>query len=346
MKKQILLLLVLIFSISFTSCTKKEKKEKEKEKLSTNLDLAKSLDFSYFPAVATVIGVIDTQSIFKVEAFKPMVEQVNKILKEDTGLSIKKIKSISAFLSIKNFKNNPFSNAAIILDGLNLSKVKNFPKTVKQEEFEGLNISIFDDKTGFVFFNKKTIGGTLVSVKNAISLSKGKVKNLASTPRNNDFKELISKLKGSQLSLSFVSNKETGSEIKKLSQTPKFAMFKGFLENLKSFAIGLKIDNKKIDFIIVTKSSRAEVETLATLANLQLQQVNSSVINTQLQMIKPVITDTGVEIAKNIFSTLRVRASGEFMTISFNLTVKDAMKIPEIFLKLGLTPKTFKKSPK
>jgi len=342
MKKQVLLLLVLVFSVTFISCTKNEKKKETKKAKESSKSLAKALDLSYFPAEATIIGVIDTQSIFKVKAFKPIITKVNDILKKDTGLSLIKIKSVSAFLSIKDFKNNPFSNAAIIIDGLNLGKAKKFPQSIKKEEFEGLNINVFDDKTGFVYFNKKTISGTLISVKNAISLSKGKIKNLASTPRNNDFKEVISKLEGSQLSISFVSNDETDLEIKKFAKTPKLSMFKGFFNKLKSFAIGVKVDNKKISFILVVKSSKNEVDSLSSLVNLQLQSINTATLDAQLQSIKPIVSNDGLSIIKNIFTTLRVKGSGDFLTVSFHLTVKDAMKIPEIFLRLGINQKAFK----
>jgi len=338
MKKQFFLLLILIFSLSFTiSCkNKSDKKVIDDKKISKNL--AKELDFSYFPAEATVIAVIDFQSIYNVKAFGNMLKEIFDEIKKENGIDVSKIKSLSAFLSIKDFKTNPFSNAAIILDGINISKVKNFPEAIKTEKFEGLNISIFDDKTGFVFVDKKTIGGTLVSVKNAISLSKGKAKNLASTPRNNDFKNIISKLNGSQISVSFVSNKETDIEIKKLASNPKFSLISNFLNNLKSAAFGLKIDDKNISFIIVTKSSREGVEALAALANLQIQQYSSSMLEAKLKMFEPVITTEGVNIVKNMLSTLRVKGNGEYLTASIHLTVKDAMKLPEIFMKLGLTP--------
>jgi len=334
MKKFFLFFIVLtIMIVTTTACKNKVKQPLNAKQSSKNL--VKSLDFSYFPAESTVLAIVDFQSIFSVKAFRPMLVKFFDEIKKTTEIDISELKSISAFVNIRNLKNNPLSNAAVIIDGIDITKMKNFPKAIKTEKFEGLNINIYDDKTGFVIVDGKTIGGTLISVKNAISLNKGKSKNLASTPRNNDFKDIIAQLNGSQLSLAFVSNEKTDAEIKKYSEMPQFMMLKTFFNDFKSAGIGVKIDDKNIDFIIIAKSSKEGAKTLATLANTQFIQFKPMIDN-QLKLFQSKITTKGVEIIKNIIASLKIKENKEFISIKFTLTMKDAMKIPEIFMSLGL----------
>ena len=333
--KKFLLLMILTAILATTACKKNSDKKISAEKASENI--AKSLDFSYFPADSTVLAIVDFQSIFGVEAFKPMLKNVFDKVKENNGLDLSELKSLSAFINIKNLKNNPLSNAAIILDGIDLSKLKKLPQAPKTEKFEGLNIHIYDDNTGFVVIDKKTIGGTLVSVKNAISLNRGKSKNLASTPKNNDFKEIISKLNGSQLNIAFVSNEKTDSEIKKFFNKPQFFILKTFIDNFKSAGFGIRIDNKNIDFTFVAKSSKDGAKAISDLANSQLKQIKPN-LDKQLSSLTAVITPSGTDIIKNIVKTIKIENKNEFLTINFRLTMKDAMKIPEIVMTLGLMP--------
>ncbi len=337
MNKKIKLLFIALIAITIFTTACKNKSNQNLSSKKTSKNIVKSLDFSYFPAETTVLAIVDFQSIFNIKAFQPMLKKLFSKVKESNSLDLSELNSLSAFINIKDFKNNPLSNAAIILDGINLSKLKKMPKAPKTEKFEGLDINIYDDNTGFVVIGNKTIGGTLISVKNAISLNKGKSKNLASTPRNNDFKEIISKLNNSQLNLIFVSNEKTDSEIKNFFSKPQFFMLKEFTDNLKSAGFGIKVDNKNIDFTLVMKSSKDGVKSLASLANTQLNQIKPN-LDKQLTNLKAIVTPSGINIIKNMVNTVKIEEKNEFLVISFRLTMKDAMKIPEIVMALGLIP--------
>lgn len=337
MNKRVKLLLIALIAILISTPACKNKSKQNFSSKKTSKDIVKSLDFSYFPAETTILAIVDFQSIFSVKAFQPLLKRLFTEVKKSSNLDLSELNSLSAFINIKDLRNNPLSNVAIILDGIDLSKFKKMPKAPKTEKFEGLNINIYDDNTGFVVIDKKTIGGTLVSVKNAISLNKGKSKNLASTPRNNNFKEIISKLNNSQLNLTFVSNEKTEPEIKKYFNKPQFFMLKTFIDNFKSAGFGIKIDNKNIDFILVMKSSKDGVKSLASLANTQLKQIKPN-LDKQLTNLKSIVTQSGTDIVKNVIKTIKIEKKNEFLVINFKLTMKDAMKIPEIVMSLGLIP--------
>jgi hypothetical protein len=338
MNKHFFLIILIITTIFVTTnCTNKDSKNKINAKESSE-NLSKTLDFSYFPAESTVLAIIDFQSIFSVKAFQPMLQKAFNEIKKKSGLDVSKLKSLSAFINVKDFKNNPLSDAAIILDGIDITKAKNFPKAIKTEKFEGLNINVYDDKTGFVVVGGKTVGGTLTSVRNAISLNRGKAKNLASTPKNNDFKSIISKLNGSQVSLSFVSNENTDAEIKKYSNNPQFYLIKPFIDDFKAISFGIKADEKKIVFTIIAKSSKEGVKFLESLIKTQLKQFQGTALDSQLKPLEMVITRDGTQIIKNMIETIKIEAKEEYLSIDFVLTVKDALKIPEILMLLGITP--------
>ena len=171
-------------------------------------------------------------------------------------------------------------------------------------------------------------------MKNAVSLSKGKSKNLASTPRNNDFKELIAKLQGSQVIFLFVSNAKTDEEIKKISSEPSMVLIKSFWDNLKSVGFGTKFEAKKISFFILLKSSKEGINALYGLLKPQLDNFNPAVLMT----LNALITPQGTEIIKNLIKTIKLTKNNEFLNISFYITEKDMKKIPEILLMLGMSP--------
>ncbi|MBN2695790.1 hypothetical protein JXR93_14115 [bacterium] len=322
MKK--ILFALLIISLAFTvGCKKKAGEETKKEQSGTtttktetkNVAGATDSELGFYPANSTVVGSVDLDAIKNIKSIKAILDAELPKVEKEIGISFEKATAANFYATLKGMNEDP--TGAVVVKNLDMTPVSKDAK--KDETVDGVKVFHMDSESGFAVIDGDSIIGTIDAIKTTIKVKKGSEKNLASSSNNAIFKETLSKLGKTVFKVAFVPSSEIEAELKKLAEEQP--MFANVINNFKAASFGVGVEGETLNFYLNAKSDKDSIKALAEMLNGQVTAMGGEIEN-QLKALEEMIGKDGVEMLSKAFKSLKIKAEGEYVLVSFSVESK------------------------
>ncbi len=322
MKKIIFALLIISLAFTF-GCKKKTGEETKTEKSGTTTTKgetkgvtgATDSELAFYPSNSTVVGNIDITAIKNIKGIKAILDAELPKVEKEIGLSFDKASAANFYATLKSMNEDP--TGAVVVKNLDMTPVSKNAK--KDETVDGVKIYHMDSESGFAVIDGDSIVGTIDAIKTTIKVKKGSEKNLASSSNNAIFKETLSKLGKTVFKVAFVPSSEFEAELKKLAEEQP--MFASVINNFKAASFGVGIEGETLNFYFNAKSDKDSIKGLADMLNGQVTAMGGEIDN-QLKGLEEIVEKDGVEMLSKAFKSLKIKAEGDYILVSFSVESK------------------------